>query len=604
MNAPAFDARAFLQQVTERPGVYRMLGARDEVLYVGKARNLKRRLASYFTRSTANPKTAAMVGQTARVEVTVTATEDEALLLENNLIKAHKPRFNVLFRDDKTYPFIHLSEHSFPQISFRRSLRKGPGRWFGPYPNAGAVRETLQSLHRIFRLRECDDTFFSHRSRPCLQYQIKRCSAPCVGYINAENYARDVANAARLLEGKSDTLIADLNTRMESAAGRLEFERAAELREQLAAVRRLQSQSGGGVSVDADVVAVSVQAGEAGVVVLSIRDGRNLGHQSFFPQCPPGTEPGELLSAFLDQYYLARPPPAEILVRTLPEEAEFLEQAWSRAAQRRVRLRVPSRGPRAEWLVQAEATLAQAQVSERAAQMSTGQRLEALQEVLGLTAPTGRMECFDISHTSGERAVASCVVFKEGLPVKSAYRRFNIDDVTPGDDYAAIRQAVSRRLAHLATGEGEYPDIIFIDGGKGQLHEAQAATPLDLPHPPLLVAIAKGEERKPGKEQLFLPGRDAPLILPANSPALHLIQHIRDEAHRFAVAGHRARRGKARRQSELEAVAGLGPARRRALYKAFGGTRQIAQASIAELKRVPGISAGLAQRVYDHFHGG
>ncbi|MGH8530253.1 MAG: excinuclease ABC subunit UvrC [Nevskiales bacterium] len=601
MNA-LFDSRAFLQQVTERPGVYRMFGARDEILYVGKARNLKRRLASYFTRSTSNPKTAAMVAQTARVEVTVTTTEDQALLLENNLIKAHKPRFNIFFRDDKSFPFIHLSGHAFPQISFRRALRKGPGRWFGPYPNAGAVRETLQSLHRIFRLRECDNSYFSNRSRPCLQYQIKRCSAPCVGYISQADYARDVADASRLLADKSEALIGDLNVRMQDAAARLEFERAALLREQLSAVRRLQSQAGGGQS-SADAIAVKLQSGRAGVVVLSIRDGRNLGHQSFFPQSPPGTEADEVLSAFLAQHYVSRPAPAEILVRKRPDEAEFVEAALSRTAQRRVRLRVPSRGAGAEWLAEAEATLAQALISELAAEMSTAQRLEALQQALGLPALPVRMECFDISHTAGERAVASCVVFKQGLPYKTGYRRFNIEAIAPGDDYAAIQQALRRRLAHLQEGVAEVPDIIFIDGGKGQLSAALAAAAETPGAIPFFVAIAKGEERKPGKEQLFLPGREMALILPAESPALHLIQHIRDEAHRFAVTGHRARRGKARRESELETIAGLGPARRRALFQAFGGTRQIAEASIAELKRVAGVSAGMAQRIYEHFHG-
>ncbi len=603
MKAAAFDARAFLQQVTEAPGVYRMFGAGDETLYVGKARNLKRRLSSYFTRSTTNPKTAAMIAQTARVEVTVTQTEDAALLLENNLIKAHKPRFNVLFRDDKSFPFIHLSGHAYPQISFRRARRKGPGRWFGPYPNAGAVRETLQSLHRIFRLRECDDGYFSNRSRPCLQYQIKRCSGPCVGHISEADYARDVADASRLLEGRSDALITDLNARMEGAAAQLEFERAAGLREQLVAVRRLQSQGGAG-RANSDAVAVGVQAGRAGVVVLSIRDGRNLGHQSYFTAAPPDTTAEELLAAFLGQHYLARPAPAEILVHKLPEEAQFLEAALSRSAQRRVRLRVPSRGAGRDCLTLAEATLAQALVSERAAEMSTSQRMEALQEALGLPALPVRMECFDISHTGGERAVASCVVFRDGLPYKTGYRRFNIEGIQPGDDYAAIQQAVRRRLAHLQDGAGEQPDVIFIDGGKGQLAAAQTAAADNAAATPFLVAIAKGPERRAGMEQLFLPGREAALALPAASPALHLIQHIRDEAHRFAVYGHRARRGRARRESELETIAGLGPARRRALFQAFGGTRQIAEASLAELKRVPGISAGMAQRVYDHFHGG
>ena len=602
MSASGFDARAFLQQVTEAPGVYRMFGAGDEVLYVGKARNLKRRLASYFTRSTTNPKTAAMIAQTARVEVTVTQSEDAALLLENNLIKSHKPRFNVLFRDDKSFPFIHLSEHAYPQISFRRALKKGPGRWFGPYPNAGAVRETLQSLHRIFRLRECDDGYFSNRSRPCLQYQIKRCSGPCVARISVPDYARDVANATRLLEGRSDALITDLNARMQEAASRLEFERAAELREQLVAVRRLQSQAGAG-RASADAVAVAVQGGRAGVVVLSIREGRNLGHQSYFPDAPPDTGAEELLSAFLGQHYAARPAPAEILVRKLPEDAPFLEAALSRTAERRVRLRVPARGAGRDCLAQAEATLKQALVSELAAEMSTAQRLEALQEALGLPALPLRMECFDISHTGGERAVASCVVFRDGLPFKMGYRRFNIEGIQPGDDYAAIGQALRRRLAHLQEGRGEPPDVIFIDGGKGQLGAAQAAA-ADSAAIPFLVAVAKEAERRPGMEQLFLPGQEAPLILPANSPALHLIQHIRDEAHRFAVFGHRARRGRARRESELETIAGLGPTRRRALFQAFGGTRQIAEASPAELKRVPGISAAMARRIYDHFHGG
>lgn len=602
MPAANFDIPAFLDQLTEQPGVYRFIRGED-ILYVGKARNLKRRVSSYFLRSTTNPKTAALVAQAERVEVTIAASEDEALLLENHLIKQHKPRFNILFRDDKSYPYIHLSEHAFPQLSFRRTLRKGKGRWFGPYPNAGAVRETLQSLHRIFKLRECDDSFFAHRTRPCLQYQIQRCSAPCVGHIGAEDYARSVMDAGRLLQGRSDALVTDLNARMEQAASRLEFERAAEFKQQIAAVRRLQGQGDTAGAANVDALAAGIRSGLAGVVVLQIREGKPIGHRSYFPRCPPDSTPRELLAAFIEQLYLQHPVPAELLLEESLEDADWLAASLSRQAGRRVELVIPRRGVRQQWLRQAKLTLDQAVGAELIARSSTQDRLDALQRALSLPALPLRMECFDISHTQGESAVASCVVFRDGAALRSGYRRLNIEGITPGDDYAAIGQAVARRLAHLVAGEGERPDIIFIDGGKGQLEAAAAAVPQELIDPPLLIAIAKGEERKPGKEQLFLLGRGTPLILPPDSPALHLIQQIRDESHDWALAGHRKRRGKARTQSELDVIEGLGPARRRALLKAFGGTRQIGEASVAELKKVAGIHAALAERIHQHFRG-
>lgn len=601
---PEFDAQAFLRQLTHSAGVYLMIGPGDEILYVGKARDLKKRVSTYFSRTGASPRIDAMVAQIARVEVNVTHTEDEALILESTLIKRHRPRYNVLLRDDKSYPYVHLStHHPFPRLSFYRGARSVQGRLFGPYPSAGAVRESLRSLQKVFRIRSCNDTFFANRNRPCLQYQIRRCTAPCVGYISEADYRRDVDNAVHFLEGRGDRLIDELVEGMEAASGALEFEQAARYRDQVAALRRIQEQRySAGAASDFDIVCCGQSSGMTCVVVMSVRQGRNLGHRSFFPKVPDSTDVTEILSAFLGQYYLERPAPGEILTEQEPADRQWLETVLGHKAHRQVRIRHRLRGLRARLRDNARATLEQSLGARLADSGNAETRLAALQEALGLEMPPKRMECFDISHTGGERAVASCVVFDHEGPVKSSYRRFNIEGIVPGDDYAAMHQAIERRFARLKKGEAPMPDILFIDGGRGQLQQAVAALESLQIDEVQLVAIAKGAERKPGRETLFLPGQSRPLILRSDAPALHLIQQIRDEAHRFAVSGHRRRRARARTRSALEDIEGLGPVRRRRLLQAFGGIRQVSRAGINDLARVNGISRAMAQKIYEHFH--
>lgn len=599
----SFDSRTFLSQLTTQPGVYRMYGGDGELLYVGKARNLKKRVGSYFLRASGNPRIESMVSQIRRIEVTLTHTEDEALLLENSLIKDQAPRYNISFRDDKSYPYVRFTAHRFPRIAYYRGAKTGQDRYIGPFPSASSVRETLGTLQKLFRLRPCRDTFFAHRDRPCLQHQIKRCSAPCVGLIPEAEYAQDVANAQRMLEGRADELAKDLGTEMEAAAAVLDFERAARLRDQIAALKRVrESRALTGGAEDLDVIAVAPHASNSCVAVVSVRDGANLGHSSHFPRHPPHAEVAELLESFLSQHYLEQPPPAEILISHPLEDVELLENALSQRAGRKVSIVHPQRGPKLRLLDMAQGTVAQALTTRLSEMASMDERMLELQRALELEHPPQRLECFDISHTQGERAVASCVVFNEQGPLKSAYRKFNIEGITPGDDYAAIKQAVGRRFARVKSGEVQRPDLLFIDGGKGQLNAAlEALDELGI-EDLRIVAIAKGPTRKPGLEELILPEQEFPLKLPPDSPALHLIQRIRDEAHRFAITGHRGRRDKARLTSDLESVEGLGAARRRALLQAFGGLAQLKRASVDELARVDGISKTLAERIYAHFH--
>ncbi|WP_029918608.1 excinuclease ABC subunit UvrC [Nevskia soli] len=605
MNQPSqpFDPRTFLSQLTTQPGVYRMYDKSDELLYVGKARNLRKRVGSYFLRASGNPRIESMVGQICRVEVTLTHTEDEALLLEAALIKEQTPRYNVSLRDDKSFPYVRITAHAYPRIAFYRGAKTGPDQYFGPYPSAGSVRETLQTLQKLFLLRPCNDTFFSNRRRPCLQHQIKRCSAPCVKLISEEDYAHDVAKAVRLLEGRGDELAHELGAEMEQASAQLEFELAARLRDQIAALNRVREHraiTGGAEQLD--VIAAAQHVSNSCVVVVSVRDGINLGHGSFFPRHPPGMAMDELLSGFIAQYYLERPPPPELLVSELPEDAEWLEATLSAKAGRKVRIARPERGVKQRLMEMAAGTAQQALSTRMMEAASMDQRLLELQQALDLEQPPRRMECFDISHTMGEKAVASCVVFNEEGPLKAAYRKFNIEGITPGDDYAAIKQAVARRYARIKGGEVQRPDVLFIDGGKGQLGAAmEALGELEIENL-RVVAIAKGPTRRPGLEQLILPEQEQPLVLAPDSPALHLIQRIRDEAHRFAITGHRARREKARLTSGLEVIEGLGPARRRALLKTLGGLPQVKRAGVDELARVEGISRTLAERIYAHFH--
>jgi len=599
-----FDPKAFLRTLTGRPGVYRMFDARGRVLYVGKARNLQRRVSSYFTRCL-NRRLQRMVEQIRDIQVTVTHTEAEALILENNLIKDLKPRYNVLLRDDKSYPYIYLAgDHPYPRLTLHRGARTGKGRYFGPFPSARATRETLHLMQKLFPVRQCEDSFYRNRSRPCLQYQLKRCTAPCVGMIGEMEYARDVQDAVLFLEGKGNQLVENLGRRMEEAAGVLEFEQAARFRDQIAALSKVQErQYVSGERGDLDIVACATQAGNACVQIFFIRGGRNLGNKALFPALPGQIEDSELISAFLARHYLGRPVPGEVLVSQEPADATLLEQVLSEQAGHRVRIRWRVRSGRARWVAMARQNALLALEARLASRAGMQQRLEALRDALDLDEGPMRMECFDISHTGGEQTVASCVVFDQEGPVKSDYRRFNIDGIAPGDDYAAMAQALSRRYTRLQRGEGRMPDLLVIDGGKGQLAAAQAVMEELGVTGVMLVAVAKGPDRKPGLEQLFLSPTEAPIILPADAPALHLIQQLRDEAHRFAITGHRQRRARSRTTSVLETIPGIGAKRRQRLLKQFGGLQELARAGVEDIARVEGISRQLAQHIYEAFHG-
>ncbi|MES9818279.1 MAG: excinuclease ABC subunit UvrC [Candidatus Thiodiazotropha sp.] len=598
-----FDHTAFLKTLTTRPGVYRMVNAEGNVLYVGKARNLKKRVSSYFTRSL-NRRIQIMVGQIARIEVIVTHTEAEALLLENHLIKSLKPKYNVLLRDDKSYPYIYLStDHTYPALSFRRGARRGKGRYFGPYPSAGSTRETLQVLQKLFPVRQCEESFFRNRSRVCLQYQIKRCSGPCVGLISPQAYGEDVQHAALFLEGKTSQVIDELVAWMEQASGNLDYEKAAVYRDQIKHLRRIQErQYVSGEGGDLDIVALAKRGGSACIQVFYIRSGRNLGNKPFYPSVPRDATDETILQAFVSQYYLEKPVPNEIILNHRLAEEGLLEEVLSQQAERRVRISSRVRGERARWLKMAQKNAELALQARLSAQAGMEERLQALQQALQLPAIPERMECFDISHTRGESTVASCVVFNEQGPLKSDYRRFNIEDITPGDDYAAMAQALERRYRRVKKGEVALPDLLFIDGGKGQIGAVHERLQ-DLGISGLtLLGVAKGADRKAGMEQLFLLGRRAPFILPADSPALHLIQQIRDEAHRFAITAHRQRRSKSRNRSVLEQIPGIGPKRRQRLMKQFGGLQALSRAGIEDISRVEGISTALAEQIYHAFH--
>ena len=600
-----FDSKLFLANVSQRPGVYRMLGADGEVLYVGKARNLKNRLTSYFVGKAQTAKTMTMVSQIANVEVTVTASETEALLLEYNLIKKHRPRFNVALRDDKSFPYLYIStDHEYPRISFYRGSRsRMPGRFFGPYPNARATRETLLLLQKLFLLRPCSDSFFANRSRPCLQHQIKRCSAPCVQLISPEAYGQDVKDAIKVVEGRGAELLDDLAQRMEQAAQQLEFDKAAHLRDQIHGIKAIHSTQSmtGDSSHDIDAVALSSAAGDNCVSIVFVRGGRNLGSNNFFPRAGLA-EAGELLSGFLVQYYLGREAPDEILISEPIEDADLLEATLSERMNKSVRIRTNVRGTRARYLEMAKTNAEIGLKMRQATEATTAEQLEGVAAALALPGTPARIECFDISHTMGERTVASCVVFGPSGPLKTDYRRFNIEGIEPGDDYGAMRQALTRRYSRIKKGEVPMPDLLLIDGGPGQL--AQAIDVLnELEITSVSVAsVAKGADRKPGQERLFLAHHELPTILPPDSPALHLIQRIRDEAHRFAIAGHRQRRAKARRESILETVPGLGPRKRRELLRQFGGLQGITRAGIEDLEKVHGISRKLAESIYETLH--
>jgi excinuclease ABC subunit C len=609
-QTPPFDGKAFVSTLTSAPGVYRHFDAAGELLYVGKAGNLRKRVGSYFLKPRMEPRIAAMVAQIARVEITVTRTEGEALLLESQLIKSLKPRYNILLRDDKSYPYIYLSGgEDYPRLAFHRGAKNLPGRYFGPYPSTYAVRESLSLMQKLFKVRQCEDSYFRNRSRPCLQHQIGRCTAPCVGLIGIEDYRSDVRHAEMFLEGRSNAVIDELAEAMEQASKALQFERAAKLRDQVAALRQLQAQHHvQGASADMDVIACRIESGLACVSVLFFRNGISLGTRDFFPRLPLDAEPADVLTQFIAQYYLDRPVPRELILgETLADQA-ILTELLTQHAGRAIELKSSVRGDRAQFLQMAERN-AQASLTARLASRQTlGARFDDLQKVLELAALPRRIECFDISHTMGELTVASCVVFGPEGPEKSHYRRFNIAGITPGDDYAAMYQALTRRFRKLAEGEGARPDVLLIDGGGGQV--AQALDVLkELGVSGIeVVGVAKGPGRRAGEETLVLarmasgaPGRE--LHPGSSSPALHLVAAVRDEAHRFAISGHRKRREKARERSALEDVPGIGARRRSALLKAFGGMQGVESAGIEELMQVKGIDRGLAERIYASLHG-
>jgi excinuclease ABC subunit C len=601
-----FDAKEFVAALPRRPGVYRMMDVDGSLLYVGKAKNLRDRVGTYFSPANVNPKVQALVHQIADIEVTVTNSETEALLLEFNLIKAHKPRFNVVLRDDKSFPYIRLClDHEFPRLSFYRGARNLPGRYFGPFPSAGAVKETLQQLQKLFRIRNCRDTFFANRSRPCLQHQIGRCSAPCVALITPEAYAQDINAAEKVLDGRNDEVNADLQARMEDSALRLQFERAAVLRDQLAALKRIQAQQivTADDERDVDVVCIVGEPGEYAISVMLVRGGRNLGTTSYFPRGALA-EPDEALTSFIMQYYATQEPPPEVLVSAKLDAPEALAQALATQAARTVNVRRPARGLGARWLELNTENATQALRMRLAQLQGAEEMLTALAQELDLPELPSRIECFDISHTGGEGTVASCVVFGRGGPLKKEYRRFNITGVTPGDDYAALRQALTRRYTRIREGEFPAPDLLLIDGGLGQINEVHSVlVPLGF-EDVTLIGVAKGAERRPGHERLFVHGGDTPLMLEAHSPASRLIQRIRDEAHRFAITGHRRRRARRYNESVLETVPGLGPAKRRALLRHFGGLQGVLRAGTADFEKVTGIGAALARSLYDHLHPG
>lgn len=601
---PAFDAASFLKTLTQRPGVYRMLDESGEVIYVGKAKNLKKRVSSYFHNGQAEPKQKALVARIRAIDVTVTHTESEALLLESQLIKRYRPRYNILLRDDKSYPFIHVStQQAFPRVSFHRGARSKLGRYFGPYPDTNAVRASLRLLPKIFPVRQCRDSFFENRSRPCLEYQIGRCTAPCVGLIDEAGYAEAVRDTVMFLEGDGKHLIDTLAQRMEQAAEALQFEKAARYRDQIATLRALlEKQAVHGEHGDVDIIACAIQGHLACIQMVFIREGQQVGDQTFFPDMREAHAPEQILGAFIGQYYLEKIIPKEIIVSHAVEDADLLEDVLTKQSGHIVKICPNVRSERAKRLQLAQTNAESALAAKLASRSDLNARFEDLAEALDCIEPPKRLECFDISHTQGEHTVASCVVFDRQGPVKSAYRRFNIEGIQPGDDYAALAQAVTRRYQRIKDGEVEAPDILFIDGGKGQVGAVRdALAKIGMGHI-RIIGVAKGPDRKPGQEVLIPADSGRPLMLPSHSAALLLIQHIRDEAHRFAITGHRQRRAKARRGSSLDDIAGLGPKRRQQLLRQFGGLREISRAGVDALSQVEGISRQLAQRIYDTFH--
>ncbi|PTN12369.1 excinuclease ABC subunit UvrC [Nitrosomonas aestuarii] len=600
-----FDAKGFCQNLPSQPGVYRMLNTGGEVIYVGKAIDLKKRVSSYFQKTGLAPRTQLMVSQIAGIETTVTRSEAEALLLENNLIKSLKPRYNILFRDDKSYPYIVLSGHNYPRLGFYRGLLDKTHQYFGPFPNAGIVRESIQLLQKVFRLRTCEDSVFNNRTRPCLLYQIRRCSGPCVDLVSKSDYHEDVQSAALFLQGKHSEVIDSIATKMQQASDKMEYEQAALLRDQMQALRKIREKQfvDSGKAMDADIVACAGLTGggdKVCVTLAMVRGGRHLGDKSFFPQNADGYNLSSVIEAFLAQHYINRSVPNLIIVDRKVQR-EVLEDLLTEQSGHKVTINQNPIGERRIWLKMAteNAQLALKQMMSRKASQEA--RLLALQQALNLNG-LNRIECFDISHTMGEATVASCVVYDNFAMRNNEYRHFNIKGITPGDDYAAIRDVLNRRYQKVVQGEGRLPDLILIDGGRGQVNAAKEALDEIGISDANLIGVAKGEARKPGLEQLIFPKRKKPLQLSNDHAGLHLIQQIRDEAHRFAIQGHRGRRSKARTTSSLENINGIGAKRRQELLGRFGGLKGVQTASIEELAKTEGISRKLAEKIYKELH--
>jgi excinuclease ABC subunit C len=604
-----FDPKAFLETLPMLPGVYKMIDKGGHVLYVGKARRLKNRVANYFrSPQQLDPKTQTLMAQVQRVEITIASSENEALLLESTLIKSLRPRYNILLKDDKSYPYLFLSAHAdFPSLQSHRGVQREQGEYFGPYTSARAVYETLDFLQKLFKIRQCSDVFFKNRTRPCLQYQIKRCTAPCVNYIDAASYQEDVKYVRLFLQGKNEAVIQALVQKMEKAANELAFEVAARLRDQIKNLRQIQERQAIKARIkDLDLIAFMTRAGVICVEVLSIRGGTWMGSHAYFPRVQEVVSEEDAFSSFLSQYYLhgarGKSFPQRIYINHTLKDSSWLEAAFSEQWGRKITIAEPQRVESKKWLQLAILNAKQALDSYLSSQLLYGNALQTLQVELKLTDLPQRFECFDISHTQGEATVASCVVFGKEGPVKENYRRFNIKDVTAGDDYAAMQQALTRHYTHLKMEGKKMPDILIIDGGKGQLAQAESVLKELQIVGIQLMGIAKGVTRKAGLETIFLAGHQQPFVFATDSPALHLLQRIRDEAHRFAITGHRKQRAKTRNTSSLEKIPGVGAKRRRELLRFFGGLQGVANASVAELAKVPGISQNLAQRLYDALH--
>ncbi len=603
-----FDSKTFLKHASNYPGVYLMFNQQDEILYVGKAKNLKKRLSNYFRPTGLDPKTTALVAKIHHIETTITNSETEALLLEQNLIKNRRPPYNILLRDDKSYPYIFMAtEEKFPSLDIHRGAKKRKGRYFGPFPSAGAVRESLALLQKVFHVRQCENSFFANRTRPCLQYQIKRCSGPCVSMTTEEDYAQDVRHSIMFLEGKNEQILDELNSSMEKLSAALNFEAASVIRDQIKDLRLIQErQYVWGEKGDADVIALASDAGMVCIQLIFVRGGRILGTKNYYPKFVLETQPGEILHAFIAQFYLRDQSqhniPKEIIAHHQPDDVSGLEKALVFSSNRNISIKHAVRGHRQKWLELAITNAKHGLMTKLNSKQSMQTRFGALQQALNTEKIPSRLECFDISHSSGEATVASCVVFDQNGPLKSDYRRFNIENIIPGDDYAAMEQALKRRYIRVKRGEAKMPDILIIDGGKGQLSQAEKVLEELSIKDLLLIGIAKGISRRAGQETLFLGGSHKEVVLAAESPALHLLQHIRDESHRFAITAHRQRRGKKRTQSFLDEIAGVGPKKRRDLIRYFGGQQEIKRASILDLQKVTGISKSLAENIYDSIH--